>query len=216
MNSKFENLSAAIKMGDVEQGVEESLQLVENDTNPADIFGECIGPTLNEMGEQFAKLEIFLPELMLASRVVTGIQEKLVPMLKGDESNSIVKGRAVIATAFGDLHDIGKNMVSLMMQVNGFDVRDLGVNVSTADIIKAANEHDADLILLSGLMVPSMPYIVDTIGQVKENPKFADRFKILVGGGPVTKEWALESGADGYADDAIGAVNEALRIMQVN
>lgn len=216
MNSKFENLNTAIKMGDVEQGVAESLQLVENDTNPADIFGECIGPTLNDMGEKFAKLEIFLPELMLAGRVVTSIQENLVPLMQGDESSSIIKGRAVIATAFGDLHDIGKNMVSIMMQVNGFDVKDLGVNVSTADIIKAANEHDADLILLSGLMVPSMPYIVDTIGQVKENPNFVDRFKIMVGGGPVTKEWALEVGADGYADDAIGAVNEALRIMQVN
>lgn len=214
MNNKFDRLSAAIREGNVEQGVIESKQLVEASTNPADIFVDCIGPTLNDLGEKFSKLEIFLPELMLASRVVKGIQEFLVPLLKNDDASNISRGKAVIATAFGDLHDIGKNMVSLMMQVNGFDVKDLGTNVSTAEILKAARDHDADLILMSGLMVPSLPYIVDTIGQVKENPNLADHFKIMVGGGPVTKEWAEVSGADGYADDAMGAVREAIRLIQ--
>jgi trimethylamine corrinoid protein len=97
--------------------------------------------------------------------------------------------------------------------VNGFEVKNLGVDISSNDIIKSAEDFNADLVCLSGLMMPSMPYMKDTIDMIKGNPKLADRFKVVVGGGPVTEEWAGENGADGYADDAIGAVRLAKSVM---
>jgi methanogenic corrinoid protein MtbC1 len=213
MDNKYLELINSIEQGDVDLGIAESVKLVEAGTDPVSIFLDCIQPTLNEIGEKFSRMELFLPDLMVAGEVVNAIQEKLLPYMKEGENASIKRGRGVIATAYGDLHDIGKNMVCLMMQVNGFEMKDLGVDVSSATIIKAAEDFNADLVMISGLMLPSLPYMKDTIDQIKGNPKLANRFKILVGGGPVTREWAMNAGADGYSDDALGAVKEALEVL---
>ena len=213
MEEKFLQLSQAIQNGDVEIGVSQSLSLVGGGVDPLDIFTGCIQPTLADIGDKFGRMELFLPNLMLAGKVVKAIQEKLLPLLKEGQSSTVKKGKALIATVYGDLHDIGKNMVSIMLQVNGFEVKDLGVNVASAEIIKAAEDFNADVVCLSGLMIPSLPYMKDAIDQIKGNPKLSSRFKVLVGGGPVTEAWARNSGADGYADDAVGAVREAIAVL---
>lgn len=212
MDLKYDVLKECILDGEVEEGVRAALELTDAGTDPVKIFSECIQETLNELGESFGRMEAFLPDLMIASEVVQAIQEKLMPMMKSN-SKKIISGRAVIGTAYGDLHDIGKNMVSLMMQVNGFEIKDLGVSVAASDFLKAAEEFDADLIMISGLMLPSLPYMKDTIDQVKENPKLKDRYKIMVGGGPVSEAWAVKAGADGYSDDAMDAVHKAKELL---
>ncbi len=213
MPEKYEPLERAIREGSVEDGAAATIQLVEGGTSPLDIFSECIEPVLADIGDKFSRLEIFLPEMMEAADVVKAIQEALEPYFEADEALQIKKGRVVICTISGDLHDIGKNIVKAMLEVNRFEVKDLGVDVDPAAAINAAKEFDADIIAFSALMLPSLPYVKDAIDFVKQNEALKDRFKILVGGGPVSQKWADKSGADGYGDDAIEAVQKALALV---
>jgi len=208
MNEEYQSLSNAIHAGDKGAGLKEALALVNRGKKVPQIFIECIEPTLVEVGEQFSRLDIFLPELMNSGSTVKAIQEALLPFLTGDQAQA-KKGRIVICTVSGDMHDIGKNIVKTMLEVNGFELRDLGVDVSTANVIKAAVEFDADIIALSALMLPSLPSMKDVIDILRENEKYKGRFKVMVGGGPVSKEWADKAGADAYGEDAIEAVKVA-------
>jgi methanogenic corrinoid protein MtbC1 len=215
MEEKYNGLVEAVKFGDVDGGLEEVRKLIDGGVQPVELFSQCIEPTLNELGEQFSKLEIFLPDLMVAGDVVNAIQEEVAPLLLAQDA-SVTKGIVVVATVYGDLHDIGKNMVSLMMQVNGFDMHDMGVDVAPVALVQKAEEVGADLLCLSGLMMPSMPFMRETIALVANNPKLAGKTKVLVGGGPVTQQWAEDNGAHGYADDAMGAVKEAYAVLGID
>ncbi len=208
MKNIFLPLSEAIRDGDETRGLEEIDILLGAGVAPVEIFSGCVEPTLNDVGEKFAALIIFLPELMLSGRVVTKIQAKIKPLLQGDDTDGLRGRKAVICTVNGDTHDIGKNMVKLMMEVNGFEMHDLGTDVPAIAIIKKAQEISADLICLSGLMVPSLPFMRETIELTRAKPGL-EKVKVMVGGGPVTREWADTNGADGYADDAVGAVRMA-------
>jgi methanogenic corrinoid protein MtbC1 len=214
MEGKWERLCKAINEGDEDAGLAEAVRMVENGEAPLTLFLEGIEPCLADIGDRFGRLEVFLPELMLAAKVVTAIQEELLPRLQADGSDALGKGRVVIGTIYGDIHDIGKSIVSVLLRVNGFEVKDLGVGVPAKDLIQAAKDFDADLIAISALMMPSLPYVRDTIALVKENEALVDRFLIMVGGGPVTREWVEQAGADGYADNAVGAVAEATMLMK--
>lgn len=208
MADQFTNLVAAISEGDAENGVKESIKLIEGGKKPIEIFSECIEPNLADIGDKFSRLEIFLPEMISAAEVVKAIQKALKPYMEtGQESTS--KGKVVIATVSGDLHDIGKNIVKAMLEVNGFEVNDLGVDVSAQAILKSAKDSDADIIALSALMIPSLPFVRDVIDFVEANQEARERFKVIVGGGPVNRQWANEAGADGYGDNAIDAVEVA-------
>jgi methanogenic corrinoid protein MtbC1 len=206
MSTQFSNLEKAIKEGNIDSGVAESLKLVESGLKPIDIFSDCIESTLAEIGDQFSRLEIFLPEMINSAEVVKAIQEALKPHMDADQA-STSKGKVVIATVSGDLHDIGKNIVKAMLEVNGFEIKDLGVDVSPQAALSSAKEFDADIIALSALMLPSLPFVNDVIDFVNANDETRERFKVIVGGGPVSQEWADESGADGYGDNAIDAVD---------
>ena len=214
MDEKYLQLKEAICDGDDEEALEEVNGLLEAGVGPLSIFTDCVEPTLNEMGEQFAKLEIYLPDLVLAGDVVTAIQERLTPIMQEQHIEGIQKGKGVIATVQGDIHDIGKNMVALMLRINGFEVVDLGVDVSPVEIARRAEEIGADIVCLSGLMLPSLPYMRETIELVKHNPKLANT-KVMVGGGPVTRKWAEENGADGYSDDSTEAVKLAHQLLGI-
>jgi methanogenic corrinoid protein MtbC1 len=208
MDSQYQSLSEAIHVGDKVTGMQEALALVKAGKKVPQIFIECIEPTLVDVGEQFSRLDIFLPELMNSASTVKAIQEVLLPYL-ADEPAQSKKGRIVICTVSGDLHDIGKNIVKTMLEVNGFELRDLGVDVPAMSVIKAAVEFNADIIALSALMLPSLPSMKDVIDILRENEKYRGRFKVMVGGGPVSQEWAVKAGADAYGDNAIEAVKVA-------
>jgi methylmalonyl-CoA mutase cobalamin-binding domain/chain len=169
------------------------------------IFSEAIEPLMKDVGERFSRLEIFLPEMMLAASVVKAIQAELAGSLE-HEAPVASRGKVVIGTAYGDIHDIGKNMVALMLEVNGFEVVDLGVGVEPLDFVRRAGELDAQVIGISSLLTTSVPYMEETVRMIKEKPSNSERFKIVVGGGPVTKQTADELGADGYGEDAAEAV----------
>lgn len=212
MDAKFESLQNAIFSGDKKVGLSEAMSMAEGGVSPLDIFTQCIEPTMVTVGDRFSRLEIFLPEMIKSAEVVKAIQGALLPFMEG-EQGEFVKGRVVIGTVSGDLHDIGKNIVKTMLEVNGFEVKDLGVDVSPTEVVKAAADFKADIIALSALMLPSLPYAGDAIEMIKGNEKYRDRFKIMVGGGPVSREWVEGAGADGYGDDAIEAVQVALALM---
>lgn len=197
----FDTLEQAIRTGDQEGGVAATQKLLDENMDPLSIFTDCIEPTLDDIGEKFSRLEIFLPEMVNASKVVKAIHKTVKPYMEAT-GTSTTKGRIVIATVSGDLHDIGKNIVKAMLEVNGFEVKDLGVDVSTQAIISEARDYQADVIALSALMLPSLPFCKDVIEFVEQDKSA----KVIVGGGPVSQEWAEEAGADGYGDNAIDAV----------
>jgi trimethylamine corrinoid protein len=214
VNTIFSNLEKAIVDGQIELGVTEALKLVESGKQPIEIFTECIDPVLAIIGDKFSRLEIFLPELINTAEVVKAIQAALKPFMEADQT-SINKGKIVIATVSGDLHDIGKNLVKAMLEVNGFQVKDLGVDVSLQTTINSAKEFNADIIALSALMLPSLPSLKDVIDFVNASDELRKRFKVIVGGGSVKQEWADKAGADGYGETAIDAVEIAQRQLGI-
>ena len=201
MSSSYETLEKSIMSGDPEAGTAEAIRLITSGTDPLLLFSESIEPLLDDIGQKFSRLEIFLPEMVNASKVVKAIHQGIQPHLSADQTTES-KGKIIIATVSGDLHDIGKNIVKAMLEVNGFEVQDLGVDAPTQTIVKQAKEFDADIIALSALMLPSLPFVQDVIEFMESSPST----KVIVGGGPVSKEWADEHGADGYGDNAIDAV----------
>jgi 5-methyltetrahydrofolate--homocysteine methyltransferase len=211
-DTDYSELESSIWGGDQEAGTSIALQLVDNGVDPLNIYLECIEPVLANVGEKFERLEIFLPEMIESANVVKNIHQALKPHLqaKGEITS---KGKIVICTITGDLHDIGKNIVRAMLEVNGFEVKDLGVDVDPSDVVNGAKEFDADIIAVSALMLPSLPFVSDVIEYVREIKDYQERFKILVGGGPVTQEWADSHGADGYGDNAIEAVRIAGNLL---
>ena len=215
MSNKYEKLEAAISEGDVEAGKAEALALVESGTPPIEIFTDCIEGTLAQVGDRFSRLEIFLPEMISSANVVKAIQDAVQPHLAADQSVS-KKGRVVIATVSGDLHDIGKNIVKVMLEVNGFEMKDLGVDVDARAAINAAKEFNADIIALSALMLPSLPFVKDVVDFVNANDDLRSRFKVIVGGGPVSKDWSNQAGVDGYGEDAIEAVDIANQLVSAS
>jgi len=208
---EFKTLYQAILAGQVEQGVEAARQLVADGHSVSSLFDRGIVPTLVDVGERFERLEMYLPEMMFAAEVVKAIHADLADAIT-QEATFHTPGKVVIGTAFGDIHDLGKNIVASMLEVNGFEVFDLGVNVEPQAFLRKAREVDADVIAVSSLLVTSVPYMGDVIDMVRASEDGA-RFKTLVGGGPVTETTADEIGADAYGDNAAEAVKKARALV---
>jgi methylmalonyl-CoA mutase cobalamin-binding domain/chain len=199
-------MSASLHKGDVKAGQETARRALDQGISPTSFFLEVIQPLMTETGRRFERLEIFLPELMKAAKVVKGVQsEVLEPALREGSMESAPRATVVIGACRGDIHDIGKNMVALMLHVNGFEVVDLGVDVSTQAFIDAARKHNAKIIGMSSLLTTSMPYMADLIERLK-GLGLRDQFRVIVGGAPVTPAYAERIGADAYGSDAVQAV----------
>ena len=207
----YDDLIKSIEDGDEEGGLAAAHQLLESDVDPLDIVQDAIMPSLKDIGDRFAKMEVFLPEMMLAADVVKAVQGVLKERF--DTIDIASEGRVVIGTVFGDIHDIGKNIVAAVLEANGYEVHNLGVNVEPKDFIKKAREVDADLIGLSSLMTTSIPYMRDVIELVKQSDTDRDRFKLLIGGGPVSEETVGMIGADGWGENAADAVDAVRALM---
>ena len=170
-------------------------------------------PGLQKVGELWEKGEYFLPELISSAESMKAAMAVLQPELKKANVEAPVKGRVVIGTIEGDIHDIGKNLVASMLQAHGFDVQDLGADVKLERFIEKAEETGADFICLSALLTTTMLNQKKFI-ELLRSRNLAGRFKVLVGGAPVTQRWASEIGADGYAENAPAAVRLALRLRR--
>ena len=206
------NLEEAIRKGDEQKAEKLTLLAVEAGASPLDILQNNLVPTLKDVGDMFGRLEIFLPEMMLAADAAKTVISVLDPLIKESNSEREKVGRVVIGTVAGDVHDIGKNMVARMLEVNGFEVTDLGTDVSVNAFLSAARQQSADIIAMSSLLTTSLPYVKDVLAVLRESGE-NKKFKVIVGGGPVTKEWAEENGADGYGKNAADAVTLAHSLM---
>jgi len=211
ISKDFNVLAELIENGDLEAAEAEIKRLLEGNHEAIVIMQDAIVPILRDIGDRFSRMELFLPSLILAGDVVKHIQPLLQEKLKTGESTSV--GTVVIGSVYGDVHDIGKNIVVAMLEANGFVVYDIGVNVPSVDFVNRAKEHDADIVAMSSLMSTSIPYMKDVVELIRGNSALSERIKIMVGGGPVTFEIASEIGADEYGSDAAEAVLKAVALL---
>jgi methanogenic corrinoid protein MtbC1 len=190
-------------------------ETIKNGIDPKIFFKDYLTPAMEHIGDMFSRLECFFPELILAADAAQAISNEVIqPLLRKQQQGQITKqGKIVIGTVKGDLHDIGKNIVSLMLEVNGFDVIDLGVNVDTQLFIDCAIDVKADIVALSALLTTSMPYMREVVER-RDGLGYSDRFEIIVGGAIITKEYCGKIGANDYAENAIEGVQKCLMIME--
>lgn len=177
---------------------------------PLEVVQGILAPAMSEIGSRFESGECFIPELLLAARAMKGAMAIIQPLLTEAEAEPM--GRVVVATVTGDLHDIGKNLVSSLMEGAGFEVLDLGVDVGAEQIVSAVKEKNPDVVALSALLTTTMPAMKTTI-EALGAAGVRDQVKVLVGGAPITQHFADEIGADGYSDNAAGAVTLAKHVM---
>jgi len=177
---------------------------------PLDVLNKMIS-AMDLVGERFKNNEIFVPEMLVAARAMKKGVEVLKPMLAEEGGNS--KGKVIIGTVAGDLHDIGKNLVAMMIESAGFEVIDLGVDVPHERFVEAYRENpDTKIIALSALLTTTMPALRDAVALLNEQD-FRKDIKIMVGGAPITAEFAAEIGADAYTEDAASAATKAKELV---
>ena len=171
--------------------------------DPTEILNVGMIDAMSVVGEKFKNNEIFVPEMLVAARAMKKGVEVLKPHLASGSTGAL--GKLIIATVAGDLHDIGKNLVAMMIESAGFEVIDLGVDVPIDKIIECYRENpDTKIIALSALLTTTMPSLRDTVAAINEQD-FRSKIKIMVGGAPITQAFADEIGADGYSEDAASA-----------
>lgn len=199
---------------DPEAGVPWAEGVLEGGVEALDFFNGVFTPAMAQIGDKFAALDIFLPELIDAAERAQAISEDVLePIFAAEDGDTQTKrGKIVICTVQGDLHDIGKNMVSLMLQVNGFDVVDMGVNVPPREALNKAKEVGADIVGLSALMTTSQPYMKECI-ELRDGFGLKDQFAVIVGGAPITAEYTAQIGADAFGKSAVEAVETCFALM---
>ena len=181
--------------------------LVAKGEDPLAIFASC-REAMDQVGKRFEKGEFFLPELMMAGEMLRQISEIIKPLMKEDADSSEKEGKVIIATVKGDIHDIGKDIVVLMLDVNGFDVLDLGIDVSPEKIIEAIKDFQPHVVGLSGFLTLAFDSMKETVDKIKA-AGFRDQIKIMIGGGQIDEEIKNYAGADAYGQDAMAAVSLA-------
>ena len=174
------------------------------------ILNDGLISAMDEVGERFSAGELFVPEMLMAAQAMKAGMELLKPLLSNETTGS--RGTIVIGTVKGDLHDIGKNLVAMMMEGAGFEVVDLGVDVDSEAFVRTAVEKKADVIALSALLTTTMPAMESTVKAVREAGMAT---RVIVGGAPVTQAFVDQIGADGYSADAPGAVETARQLIAV-
>jgi dimethylamine corrinoid protein len=207
-------LREAILSYDAEAALRIAKDAIKADVDPIEAIENGIAAGIREVGEKFQRFEVFLPHLVMASDATTEAMKVLVDAVPKDRVGAVKRGRIVVGTVEGDLHDLGKNVVVMMLKAAGFEVFDLGKDVQTNVLVERAQDLDADLIAVSSLMTTTRPYQRELVEEL-DRLGLRTRFKVLVGGGPVTKEWAEEIGADGYGRDAMEGVAEAKRLLGI-
>lgn len=212
MGPILEEIISATVDGDEEKTVALARQAMADGMEPFEVIQNGYARGMEIVGEKFATLEYFLPEVMLSADAMTAAIEVLKPYLKeGGKQGS--RGTIVIATIQGDMHDLGKNIVKIMLEAAGFVVHDLGADVPVRDLIDKAEAVQADIIAASAILTTTMAHMPDING-ILEELGIRDRYMIMLGGAPVIPQWAQEVGADGYGEDASEAVAAARRLMQ--
>lgn len=199
----LDSLYTVILKGQLEEAVRLTNEAVSSAIPPQTIIDNYMTKAMEEVGRRFENHQAFVPELLLAGRAMKGALEVLKPHLSGGASSHI--GKIVIGTVKGDLHDIGKNLVASMMEGCGFEVINLGIDISSEKFIQAVKEHKPDILCMSALLTTTMSYMEEVIEALK-TAGIRDQVKVMVGGAPVSESFARQIGADGYTENANAAV----------
>jgi corrinoid protein of di/trimethylamine methyltransferase len=208
----FDAMRQSVIDGDPDVAVELAQRALAEGLDPLDAIDKGYVPGLHEVGDEFSKGNMFLPEMMLAARAMQKAVAVLEPEMARRSSQRTVTGRVVIGTVKGDIHEIGKSLVGMMLAADGFEVHDLGVDVPPERFVEKAREVNADIVAISALLTTTMTgqrTVVDALAAAGMRPGV----RVLVGGAPVTRSWAQEIGADGYGEDAVGAVKVARELV---
>jgi len=208
----LDNISASLQKGDTSKVADFTRQAIESKVEPKTILDDGLLSGMAIIGEKFKKHEIFLPDVLLAAKAMYAGMDLLKPLMIKEGIPTI--GKVVIGSVYGDLHDIGKNLVGIMLKGAGFEVIDLGNNVSAQKFIDTAEESGADLIGMSALLTTTMPIMRKTIELAKERGLFG-KIKFMIGGAPLSSDYADEIGADAYCYDGINAVERAKEFLGV-
>ena len=209
----LESLVQAVQDGEDEDALALAQQAMADKMDPLAVV-DALTDALREVGDRFERMEVFLPEMMLAAQAMQKALEPVAPHLEQLKEKRPRKGTVVIGTVEGDIHEIGKSIVALLLEVNGYTVHDLGPDVNALDFIKKAQEVDADVIGASALMTTTMPGQQEIVELLKDMG-LRERFIVMVGGTPVTDAWAEEIGADSWAENAMQAVAVLDKVMEL-
>jgi corrinoid protein of di/trimethylamine methyltransferase len=208
----LEKVTASIVDGDPDLTVDLTGQALAGGVEPITVLNDALLPGMRIVGDKFSDGEYFLPNLIVAAMGMKRAMTLLEPELRARHQAMTATGRVVIGTVQGDIHEIGKTLVATMLSANGFEVHDLGVDVSAEQFVAKVRETGAGLVGLSALLTTTMTVQREVIAAL-EAAGLRDRVKVMVGGAPVSEQWAKEIGADGFAEDAVAAVELATRLV---
>lgn len=208
--AKYQELAESIIKGDNVKSKEIARKLVDEGVPPVEILNDGLVPGMGVVGKKFKANEFYLPEVLLAARAMKAAMEVIKPLLS--ESGAETKGKIIIGTVKGDIHDIGKNLVGMMLEGGGYTVIDLGADVPAEKFVEEIKKNGVKLIGLSALLTTTMIGMKTVIDTLKADKETAGT-KVMVGGAPLTQEYADSIGADGYAPDASGAVDLAYELL---
>lgn len=207
--AKYQNLADSIIKGDNVTSKEITQKLLDDNVDPVEVLNEGLVPGMDVVGRKFKANEMYIPEVLIAARAMHAAMDVLKPLLT--EKGVPTKGTVILGTVQGDLHDIGKNLVGMMLEGAGFTVIDLGVDVSPEKFVEELKKNSARLLALSALLTTTMPGMKSVIEAVRSSN--GKSIKVMVGGAPLTQEYADSIGADGYAPDASSAVDLAKNFL---
>jgi 5-methyltetrahydrofolate--homocysteine methyltransferase len=199
----LKQLYQAVVTGDAKASQNLTREALAEGVDPLKLVNEYMVPAMDEVGKKFECNEYFVPELLISARAMKAALDLIRPLLTARGDKPV--GRVAIGTVKGDLHDIGKNLVASLLEGGGFEVIDLGVNVSPEKFIETVQQKNANIIAMSALLTTTMPSMKTTIDALKQ-AGVRHKVKILIGGAPITQKYADEIGADGYSENAVGAV----------
>lgn len=208
----LESLYEAILKGKLDVAKAVTAEAIAENVDPQLIINEYMSRAMEDIGKRFEEGKAFVPELLMAARAMKGALDLLKPLMKGAASHRL--GKVVIGTVKGDLHDIGKNLVASMLEGCGFEVINLGTDISSEKFITAIKENQAQILCLSALLTTTMNYMQEVI-EALEKTGIRQEVKVMIGGAPVSESFARQIGADGYSDNANAAVTLAKSLLSV-
>ena len=210
---EFKTLTEAVIKGDIQTAVAETQTALDAGAKVQDILDNGLIAAMDEVGEKFSTGQLFVPQMLRSAKTMQECMKLIKPLFQEGELKA--KGKVVIGTVRQDLHDIGKNLVAMMMEGAGLTITDLGVDVSPQDFTQKAQEVGADIVAMSALLSTTMPAMGDTIEALKQ-AGIRDKVKVIIGGAPVTAKYAQEIKADSYGADAGSAVTETKKLLGIS
>ncbi len=206
----LDDLKQAVLEGEQEQAIELTQKALEGGTDASTILNDALIAAMDIVGAEYERGDRYVPEMLISAEAMKGAMGILRPKLT--EAGVKSRGKIVLGTVEGDLHDIGKNLVTMMLEGAGFEVEDLGIEVPAKQFVDAVREHEPEILGMSALLTTTMVHMPDVIKALEE-AGLRDKVKVILGGAPVTQEYADKIGADGYAADAASAVDLAKRLV---